>query len=67
MSENLRVTLAYPYTGPDGTEHRADSTVSLPREEAKNLLHAGRARYPETPVKKAATPTKATKADAVKE
>lgn len=64
MSENLKVTLAYPYTGPDGVEHRADSTVSLPLEEAKNLLHAGRARPTETPTKKA---TKATSATTTKE
>ena len=63
MSENLKVTLAYPYTGPDGVEHRADSTVSLPTEDAKNLLHAGRARLPETPSKA----TKATSATTKKE
>lgn len=66
MSENLKVTLAYPYTGPDGIEHRADSTVSLPLEEAKNLLYGGRARPAETPAKKAATP-KATSATTKKE
>ena len=63
MSENLKVTLAYPYTGPDGVEHRADSTASLPTEDAKNLLHAGRARLPETPSKA----TKATSATTKKE
>lgn len=55
MSENLRVTLAYPYTGPDGVEHRADSTVSLPLEVAKNLIHFGRARVPDTKASSATT------------
>ena len=64
MSENLRVTLAYPYTDEDGKDHKADSTVSLPREAAKNLIHAGRARLTQTPTKQA---TKATSATTKKE
>lgn len=63
MSENLKVTLAYPYTGPDGVEHRADSTVTLPVEDAQHLLWSGRARLPETPSKA----TKATSATTKKE
>lgn len=53
---NLKVTLAYPFTGPDGVEHRADSTISLPRHEANRLLAAGLARTPDpTAAKKTAT------------
>lgn len=54
-----KVTLAYPYTTEDGVEHRADSTISLPREVANDLLYSGRAREPE--------PKKADKANATKE
>lgn len=57
-AEKIRVTLAYPYTDDDGKMHKADSTVSLPREVGKNLIHAGRARVPDT---------KAKSADSVKE
>lgn len=64
MSDKLKVTLAYPFTDAEGVAHRADSTVSLPLEVAKNLLHGGRARPAETPTKQA---TKATSANAEKE
>lgn len=60
MSESLKVTLAYPYTGPDGVEHRADRTVSLPVEVAQHLLWSGRARAAETPTTKATKATSAT-------
>lgn len=66
MSDTIKVTLAYPYTDSDGKGHRADTTLSLPREDAKNLIHAGRARYPD-PVAKKASDTPATPATAPKE
>jgi hypothetical protein len=44
MSDNIRVEFAYPYTDAAGKNHNADATASLPREEAKNLIHFGRAR-----------------------
>ena len=44
MSDNLRVEFAYPYTDKAGKNHNADATASLPREEAVELIHYGRAR-----------------------
>ena len=44
MSDNVKVEFAYPYTDKAGKNHNADATASLPREEAKNLIHFGRAR-----------------------
>lgn len=45
MSEQkMTVAFAYPYTDKAGNNHRADATASLPREEAKHLIHFGRAR-----------------------
>lgn len=43
----MKVELAYPFTGADGTNHRADSTVDLPDETAIELVSYGRARWPE--------------------
>jgi hypothetical protein len=63
VSDNLKVTLAYPYTDAEGVNHRADSTVSLPLEVAQGLLWNGRARPAETPSKA----TKATSATTKKE
>lgn len=45
--QNKKVTLAAAYTDADGKEHKADSSVSLPRHEAHRLLDAGLARLPE--------------------
>lgn len=56
--ENIRVTLAYPYTGEDGVAHRADSTISLPLEVGKNLIHSGRARVPDSKASTAKTTKK---------
>ena len=57
MSDNIRVELAYPYTDAAGKNHNADATASLPREEAKNLIHFGRARAAKkATAKKAAVP-----------
>ena len=53
MSDNIRVELAYPYTDAAGKNHNADATASLPREEAKNLIHFGRARVSEESAPKA--------------
>lgn len=39
-----KITLARAYTDAKGRNHKADSTVDLPREEAANLLTEGRAR-----------------------
>lgn len=39
----MRVQLAYPYQN-----HKADSIVDLPEQEARDLVHFGRARWPET-------------------
>jgi hypothetical protein len=44
MSDTVKVEFAYPYTDAAGKNHNADATASLPREEAKNLIHFGRAR-----------------------
>lgn len=43
----MRVTLAYPYTTPDGVEHAPDETIDLENEEARRLLGDGFARLPE--------------------
>lgn len=47
MSDKTSVTLAYPYTDGEGKAHKADTTVSLPRHEAVELIHYGRARVPD--------------------
>lgn len=39
-----RVTLAYPWQGPDGVNHRADTTVSVERAIGEDLILTGRAR-----------------------
>ena len=44
MSDNIRVEFAYPYVDRDGKNHNADASASLPREEARELIAAGRAR-----------------------
>lgn len=44
MSDNIKVEFAYPYTDKAGSNHNADATASLPREEAVELIHYGRAR-----------------------
>jgi hypothetical protein len=40
----VKVTFAYPWTDPDGVEHKADQTQDLPQELADNLINEGRAR-----------------------
>jgi hypothetical protein len=55
MSDTMRVEFAYPYTDRAGKNHNADATASLPLEEAKNLIHFGRARVPEPSAAKAST------------
>jgi hypothetical protein len=44
MSDKLSVTLAYPYTDGEGKNHKADTTLALPRGEAVELLTYGKAR-----------------------
>lgn len=44
MSDNIRVEFAYPYTDAAGKNHNPDASASLPREEARELIAAGRAR-----------------------
>lgn len=39
-----KVTLAYPYTDKSGKKHNADTSPTLPDQEAIDLLHSGRAR-----------------------
>lgn len=46
------VTLAYPYVGEDGKNHRADTTLDLEVAEANRLLHEGLARVPDNSEKK---------------
>lgn len=40
----MRVTLAYPWTGPDGVNHRPDTTVTVPDDVGRDLILIGRAR-----------------------
>lgn len=47
MSDTIKVTLAYPYTDPDGKTHAADKTISVPRNVGNDLLYAGLAREPD--------------------
>jgi hypothetical protein len=61
MSDNIQVEFAYPYTDKAGKNHNADATASLPREEAKNLIHFGRARASKDTAPKAATAPKEVK------
>ena len=60
MNDNIQVEFAYPYTDKAGKNHNADATASLPLEEAKNLIHFGRARAAKD------TATKATASKEVK-
>lgn len=43
----MRVTLAYPYTTPDGVEHAPDETIDLDTDEARRLIGDGFARHPD--------------------
>lgn len=57
MSDDTReVTLAYPFTDANGTEHKADATVALPATVAADLIYTGRARVPDSKATKAAAP-----------
>ena len=59
MSDNVKVEFAYPYVDKAGKNHNADASASLPREEAVELIHYGRARaVNEAPTKAAATKEK---------
>lgn len=40
----IAVTLAYPWQGPDGTNHRADTTVRVDDATGRDLILRGRAR-----------------------
>lgn len=51
----MRVTLSRDYVSAEGKKAKADSTVDLPTDEARNLIYEGRARLPE---EKAETTTK---------
>lgn len=53
----MRITLAAPWTGPDGTNHRAGTTVSVDKRVASQLIYLGRARVadPDPAGKPAAT------------
>lgn len=62
MSDTLKVTLAYPLEH-EGKIHKADSTVALPRELAKNLLWNGKARLPAKSSSKPAPETPAAPAE----
>lgn len=46
MAENRKVTLAWPLER-DGVQHKAGSTVSLPSDQAADLVRSGLARNPE--------------------
>ena len=46
------VTLAAPYTGEDGKNHKADTTLDLEVAEANRLLFAGLAREADKTEKK---------------
>lgn len=41
---DVKVDLAYPWTGPDGTAHDPDDTVTVDRATARTLIRDGRAR-----------------------
>ena len=43
-----KITLAYPYTGADGKNHKPDVTIEVEEGEANRLLHYGLARVPES-------------------
>ena len=47
-----KITLAYPYTGADGKNHRPYTTIDVDDAEAARLLHYGLARAPEPDTKK---------------
>lgn len=48
-NDMVRVTFAYPYTSPTtGQWYQPDETADLPAQEALDLLHAGRARRPDS-------------------
>lgn len=41
---NKRITLAYPFTDADGKNHKPDTTISLPKDTADQLVFDGLAR-----------------------
>ena len=41
---NKRIILAYPYTDADGKQHKPDTTISLPKDTADQLVFDGLAR-----------------------
>ena len=45
--DKVKVQLAHDYTDRDGKNHKADSVVSVDREESVRLLGEGRARTPD--------------------
>jgi hypothetical protein len=47
-----KVTLAHPYVGEDGTNHKPDTTLNLEVGEANRLLFLGLAREADTTTKK---------------
>lgn len=40
----MKVTLAYPWQGPDGVNHRADTTVTVADDVGRDLILTGKAR-----------------------
>lgn len=54
----MRVTLSRDYVSADGKKAKADATVDLPTDEARNLLYEGGARLPDE--KKAEAPATTT-------
>lgn len=40
----MKITLAWPWTGPDGVTHDPDTTVEVDRSTGSVLLHRGLAR-----------------------
>lgn len=46
MSDMTKVDLLYPYVDKSGNEHDADKPATLPKQEAADLVHLGRAVEP---------------------
>ncbi|MEE6280147.1 hypothetical protein [Georgenia sp. MJ170] len=45
----MKVQLAWPWTGPDGTKHKKGDVVDVPEHRGRELKRAGLARDPDKP------------------
>jgi hypothetical protein len=51
-ADSTTVTLAYPWTDADGTDHKPGTVLTVSRDTARDLIRDGRARAGDTPTPK---------------